>query len=45
MDEAASGVLYQFEGFTLDLVGGVLIDAKEIEVPLRAKSFELLRCS
>ena len=43
MNTAASEPVYQFEGFTLDLVRGALIDPKGMEVPLRAKSFELLR--
>src|SRR5215472_4462929 len=43
MDKAASEAVYQFEGFTLDLVRGALFDPKGMEVPLRAKSFELLR--
>src|SRR5215472_1750385 len=43
MDTAASEAVYQFEGFTLDLVRGALFDPKGMEVPLRAKSFELLR--
>ena len=43
MDTAASEAVYQFEGFVLDLVRGALRDPKGMEVPLRAKSFELLR--
>src|SRR5690349_4424369 len=43
MDTAASEAVYQFEGFALDLVRGALLDAKGVEVPLRAKSFDLLR--
>ncbi len=42
MDTAASEAVYQFEGFVLDLVRGALFDAKGVEVPLRAKSFDLL---
>ena len=42
MDTAASEAVYQFEGFVLDLVRGALLDAKGVEVPLRAKSFDLL---
>ncbi len=40
---AASEAVYQFETFTLDLTRGALLDANGAEVPLRAKSFELLR--
>jgi DNA-binding winged helix-turn-helix (wHTH) protein len=43
VDTAASEAVYQFEGFVLDLVRGALRDPKGMEVPLRAKSFELLR--
>ena len=43
MDRAASEAVYQFEGFALDLARGALLDPKGVEVPLRAKSFELLR--
>ena len=42
MDTAASEAVYEFEGFVLDLVRGALFDAKGVEVPLRAKSFDLL---
>jgi adenylate cyclase len=42
MNKAASKEVYQFEAFALDLVRGALLDAKGSEVPLRAKSFELL---
>ena len=34
--------VYQFEGFALDLARGALFDPAGAEVPLRAKSFELL---
>jgi DNA-binding winged helix-turn-helix (wHTH) protein len=34
---------YQFEGFILDLARGELLDAAGQEVPLRPKSFALLR--
>lgn len=40
---AASEAVYKFEGFVLDLVRGALLDARAMEVPLRAKSFDLLR--
>jgi DNA-binding winged helix-turn-helix (wHTH) protein len=40
---AASEAVYQFETFTLDPTRGALLDANGAEVPLRAKSFELLR--
>ena len=43
MEMAASEAVYQFGGFVLDLARGALCDAKGAEVPLRAKSFELLR--
>ena len=43
MEAAASGAVYRFRGFVLDLARGALLDAKGVEVPLRAKSFELLR--
>ena len=43
VDTAASEAVYQFEGFVLDLVRGALFDANSVEVPLRAKSFDLLR--
>jgi adenylate cyclase len=43
MEMAASEAVYQFGGFVLDLARGALCDAKGTEVPLRAKSFELLR--
>jgi adenylate cyclase len=43
MEMAASEAVYQFEGFVLDLARGALLDAKGTEVPLRAKSFGLLR--
>jgi TolB-like protein len=43
MDVAASRPLYQFEGYALDLVRGALFDANGVEVPLRPKSFDLLR--
>jgi DNA-binding winged helix-turn-helix (wHTH) protein len=43
MNPAASKAVYQFERFVLDLVRGALLDANGAEVPLRAKSFELLR--
>ena len=43
MEMAASEAVYQFGGFVLDLARGALFDAKRTEVPLRAKSFELLR--
>ena len=43
MDTAASDAVFQFEGFVLDLARGALLDAKGVEVPLRRKSFELLR--
>ena len=42
MDTAASEAVYQFEELVLDLVRGALLDAKGVEVPLRAKSFDLL---
>ncbi len=42
MEMAASEAVYQFGGFVLDLARGALFDAKGTEVPLRAKSFELL---
>lgn len=43
MYTAASGAVHRFEGFTLDLVRGALLDVNGVEVPLRAKSFDLLR--
>jgi adenylate cyclase len=43
MGMAASEAIYRFEGFVLDLARGALLDAQGGEVPLRAKSFELLR--
>jgi adenylate cyclase len=43
MDVAASKPVYRFEGYALDLVRGALLDANGAEVPLRAKSFDLLR--
>jgi DNA-binding winged helix-turn-helix (wHTH) protein len=43
MDTAASRGVYEFEGYVLDLVRGALFDANGADVPLRAKSFELLR--
>jgi DNA-binding winged helix-turn-helix (wHTH) protein len=43
MGTAGSGAVYRFEGFVLDLTRGTLLDAQGGEVPLRAKSFELLR--
>jgi adenylate cyclase len=36
-------VIYQFSGFALDLGRGTLLSADGAEVPLRAKSFSLLR--
>jgi TolB-like protein len=42
MDAAAPKAVYQFEGYALDLVRGALLDANGVEVPLRAKSFDLL---
>jgi len=42
MDQAASDTVYQFEGFVLDLGRGTLLHPKQAEVPLRAKSFDLL---
>jgi adenylate cyclase len=43
MDAAAAKPVYRFEGYALDLARGALIDANGVEVPLRAKSFDLLR--
>src|SRR5579872_6041727 len=43
MDTAASDTVYQFGEFTLDLTRGALLNVNGAEVPLRAKSFELLR--
>ena len=43
MDVAASKPVYRFEGYSLDLGRGSLFDTNGAEVPLRAKSFELLR--
>jgi TolB-like protein len=43
MGTAALEPVYQFEGYTLDLVRGALLDPKGTEVPIRAKSFQLLR--
>jgi adenylate cyclase len=43
MDVAAAKPIYQFEGYALDLARGALLDANGVEVPLRAKSFDLLR--
>ena len=43
MELAAAGPLYQFEGFVLDLTRGILSNAKGEELPLRRKSFDLLR--
>lgn len=45
MDEAnpAPRSVLRFEGFTLDLARGLLLDEAGHEVPLRAKSFALLR--
>lgn len=43
MDVAAAKPVYRFEGYTLDLVRGALLDASGAEIPLRAKSFDLLR--
>ena len=40
---AASEAVYRFDTFALDLSRGALLDANGAEVPLRAKSFELLR--
>jgi adenylate cyclase len=42
METAASEAVYRFEGFVLDLARGALLDVQGGEVPLRAKSFELL---
>jgi TolB-like protein len=42
METAASEAVYRFEGFVLDLTRGALLDVQGGEVPLRAKSFELL---
>jgi adenylate cyclase len=42
METATSEAVYRFEGFVLDLARGALLDAQGGEVPLRAKSFELL---
>jgi adenylate cyclase len=42
MNTAASETVYRFEGFVLDLARGALLDAKGVEAPLRAKSFDLL---
>ena len=42
METAASEAVYRFEGFVLDLTRGALLNAQGREVPLRAKSFELL---
>jgi adenylate cyclase len=43
MNSAAAGPLYQFEGFVLDLARGILSNAKGEALPLRRKSFDLLR--
>ena len=41
--KATSAAIFQFEDFILDLMRGALIDPNGAEVPLRAKSFKLLR--
>jgi adenylate cyclase len=43
MESAAAGPVYQFEGFVLDLTRGILSNVKGEELPLRRKSFDLLR--
>jgi TolB-like protein/Flp pilus assembly protein TadD len=43
MSLADGEVIYWFEGFALDLARGALLTAGSQEVPLRRKSFELLR--
>src|SRR5579863_183104 len=43
MDTAGLAAVYQFDGFALDLVRGALLDPNGAELPLRAKSFDLLR--
>ena len=43
MESAAAGLRYQFDGFVLDLTRGMLSNAKGEELPLRRKSFDLLR--
>jgi adenylate cyclase len=43
MESAAAGPLYRFNGFVLDLTRGTLSNAKGEELPLRRKSFDLLR--
>jgi adenylate cyclase len=43
MEAAAAKPVYRFEGYALDLARGALLDANGAEVPLRAKSFDLLR--
>ena len=43
MNLADPEAVYRFEGFVLDLARGALLSAGGEEVPLRRKSFELLR--
>lgn len=43
MSLADGETIYRFEGFALDLTRGALLTAGSEEVPLRRKSFELLR--
>jgi DNA-binding winged helix-turn-helix (wHTH) protein len=43
MSAAAEVACYRFDGFSLDLVRGGLVTATGVEVPLRHKSYRLLR--
>ena len=43
METAGANSVYRFEGFVLDLARGVLLAKTGEEIPLRRKSFELLR--
>jgi adenylate cyclase len=43
MDLNGGDSVYRFEGFTIDAARGLLLDYSGEEVPLRHKSFELLR--
>jgi adenylate cyclase len=43
MGVATEGVIYRFDDFRLDLARGVLLNRAGAEVPLRNKSFRLLR--
>jgi DNA-binding winged helix-turn-helix (wHTH) protein len=43
MEPVAVNSVYRFEGFVLDLARGALLTTIGEEIPLRRKSFELLR--